>query len=709
MLLLAVYVGAADKWGAYSDPFPIRDVVPYGEDGVLLATDGGVRYRLPEGDWVYHSEHGLETSRIYSIVKTSLGYFAISEYGMIIVLGDGENPWRVLNRSYVKNNVRAVPHGTVYGNGILVIAFEDRLAFFDLIKGRSMQTLDRVGNTMLSASPVQQMVVHGDSLYVKMENALYVRQMDWENLSDDRLLGVPSSWKSLSTKTLVEGLESPDESQVVVNGTVLKDSVLYDNNGKSRIKWQVASQGGTYLVGSECIFYLADGQKTVKDLTEYKTFPLGETYELRATPVGSGGVLAASVDGKMSYGNLQGWREPNYVYGTQGNDVNAYSARMKVLSYLPDGHVFYHVWGFSYILFSQWGEKKEQWFRGTDDYCFDKYLEGYPISFSTIPAPDNSGFLTSTGNLTKGYSVVYFTKEGDVVCAKQVGANTVPGAMYATIDTDGSWLVYVTSKTGTSLAASGGLDVIRFTPPKSNGGMLEPIGKVKTYQGIPASPVDMVYDSVGKKLWLVSMSGIAYLDEEQEALVLPSSTNGLLGAEYTSIDVDVHGNLWVGTSNQGVYRLTPKNGSPDTLQEQHFTTKDGLLDNNVSDVAIDHVLGIAWFAHEKGVSYYQRNDLRDARKNMTDSAKVKVYGYPIPFRPKIHSRFTIDGVSEKSVVSIFNRGGALMKSFSKDEVLGGKAEWNGRDKKGNLVAPGVYYYVVRDGSKVHKGKFIVVH
>jgi hypothetical protein len=109
------------------------------------------------------------------------------------------------------------------------------------------------------------------------------------------------------------------------------------------------------------------------------------------------------------------------------------------------------------------------------------------------------------------------------------------------------------------------------------------------------------------------------------------------------------------------------------------------------------------------VSYYQRNDLRDARKNMTDSAKVKVYGYPIPFRPKIHSCFTIDGVSEKSVVSIFNRGGALMKSFSKDEVLGGKAEWNGRDKKGNLVAPGVYYYVVRDGSKVHKGKFIVVH
>ena len=94
---------------------------------------------------------------------------------------------------------------------------------------------------------------------------------------------------------------------------------------------------------------------------------------------------------------------------------------------------------------------------------------------------------------------------------------------------------------------------------------------------------------------------------------------------------------------------------------------------------------------------------------MTDSAEVKVYGYPVPYRPKVHERFTIEGVTEKSVVSIYNRGGSLIKSFRNEEVLGGKAEWNGCDKNGKLVAPGVYYYVVNDGSKVKKGKFIVVH
>ena len=207
----------------------------------------------------------------------------------------------------------------------------------------------------------------------------------------------------------------------------------------------------------------------------------------------------------------------------------------------------------------------------------------------------------------------------------------------------------------------------------------------------------------------MSLSSLAYLDEEQDSLLVPTSTNGLLGAEFTSIDVDVHGNLWVGTTNQGVFRLTPRKGSADTLLVQHFTTKDGLLDNNVSDVAIDPVLGVAWFSHEKGVSYYRRNDLKDARKNMTDSAQVEVRAYPIPFRPNIYGMFTIDGIAENSVVSIFNRGGALIKSFRNQDVIGGKVEWNGFDKSGKLVAPGVYYYVVKSGSKVKKGKFIIVH
>lgn len=703
LLLWAAYVGAYDKWGAFSDPFPIHDVTPFA-NGVLLATDGGLRFRSIYENVVYHSEHGLETSRFYSVVSSNNAVYAVSEYGLVAVFADGSIPWRIINRSYVKNNVRAVPRGTVMSGHIMTIAFEDRLAFFDAFQGRSLLTIERIGSRSLSITPVRELLIRGDSLYAKMDKETYVRKMDWANLASDKRLSDPNSWSLVPAGTVVEGFDEPVK-KVTVDSQVLTDEQLYHDDGSSKVKWQVKTADGTYLVGSEYVFFNKTGEKTVTDLTGFNGYSPGEVYEVKATP--EGGVLAMSVDGKLSYGSIGGWGEPHYAYSTLSNGPNGYSARMKTLSYLPDGSMFYHIWGFVYLMYSKWGAHLEYDFKAEDNHCFDKYLPNYAISVATIAAPDNSGFLTSTGK-NPNYGVVYFTKDGEVHCANGIGSNPVPGVMHSKIDEDGKWVVYIANKDGTALASEGGLDVITFPSPKANGGELVN-GQVKYYGGMNPAPVDMVYDPVGDRLWLVSMSSLAYLDEEADTIMTPASTNGMLGAEFTSIDVDSHGNLWVGTTNQGVYRLTPKNGSPDTLKILHFTTKDGLLDNNVADLAIDPVVGAAWFAHEKGVSYYRRNDLKDAHKNMTDSAEVKVHAYPVPFRPKTQAFLTIDGIAEKSTVSIYNRGGALIKYFRNEEVAGGKVEWNGREDSGKLVTPGVYYYVVKKGSKVKKGKFIIAH
>ena len=703
LLLLTAYVGAYDKWGAFSDPFPIRDATSFGR-GLLVASDGGLRYRSVYDNVVYHSEHGLETSKFYSVVSSSeYGAFAVSEYGLVVAFTGDNPPWRVMNRSYVKNNVRAVPRGATLKGKIMAIAFEDRLAFFDVSQARSILTIDRICSRSLSVTPLRELLVRGDSLYARMDKEIYVRKMDWDNLYDDKHLSDPNSWALVPAGVSVEGFDEPT-TKVMVDSEVLTDKQLYHDDGTSKVKWQVKAADGTYLIGSEYIFFKKNGEKKVTDLTLLNGQTPGEVYELKAVP--QGGVLAMTVDGKLSYGSIGGWGEPNYIYGTYGNEICAYSARMKALSYLPDGHLFYHIWGVAYMMYSTWGNFEYE-FRSKDDYCFEKYLPDCAISVSTIPAPDNSGFLATMGS-NHGYGVTYFTKDGEVHCANGIGSNSVPGVMHSKIDENGKWVVYVANKNGTALANEGGLDVITFPSPKSNGGELAD-GVVKYYGGMNPAPVDMVYDPVGDRLWLVSMSTIAYLDDEEDSLMTPSSTNGLLGAEFTSIDVDVRGNLWVGTTNQGVYRLTPKNGSPDTLSVMHFTTKNGLLDNNVADLAVDPVVGAVWFAHEKGVSYCRRNDLKDASKNMTKAAEVSVFAYPVPFRPLTQAFLTIDGIAEKSTVSIYNRGGALIKFFRSEDILGGKVEWNGREKSGRLVAPGVYYYVVKKGSKVKKGKFIIAH
>ena len=691
---------AADRWGAFSDPFPIRDAVLYGDHGVMLATDGGIRFRSLDADLVFHSEHGLETSTIYALAISDYGVFAISEYGVITQFDQEKLSWRVQSRSYVNNNVRVVPGNAKISGNILVIAFEDRLAFYDVHQGRSLLTIERLGSYELLANPVRKLLIRGDSLYVKTDRAVFVRQMSWTTLPSDRRLSDPGSWSVLSESQLVEGLEPRDKSTVKVGGKKLKDPILFDAD-TSVVQWNFEGGPGYFLVGSSLIAYCPKGSTEVVDMTAYTPFAIGSTYEIISLP--SGDVVAASSDGKLATGNMSGWNYPIYAF----NGFGSYSSVLKTLSALPNGNVFFHVWGMAYQIYSESMTHLEYGYTPYDGLCFDNFEENYSVSWGSVPAPDNSGFLVATSS-RKGYSIVYFTNDGEVHCASQVGSKSVAAAIYALLDKDGSWLIYVGAKEGMDISDIGDLDVFRFPAPKSNGGELAN-GTRTTYKIGGTVPIDMAYDSVASRLWMVSISNLYYVDQENDTLIAPSSMNGMHTGDYTSIATDVHGNLWVGTSSQGAYRLAPKNGSPDTLSVLHFSEKNGLLNNNVRDVAIDPVHGVAWFSHTNGVSYYQRNDLKDARANMTDSAKVEIKAYPVPFRPKLHARFTIEGVSESSVVSIYNRGGALIKSFRGEDLLGGKLEWDGRDKSGRWVTPGVYYYVVNDGSKNKKGKFIIVH
>ena len=336
VFIFAVQLFAADRWGAFSDPFPIHDVAPYGDNGIMLATDGGLRFRTLEGDRVFLSQDGLETSAFYSVVSSTLGTFAVSEFGIVVAINGDGNTWRVLNRSYVKNNVRAVPRGAVLGKNILVIAFEDRLAFFDILKSTSLLTVDRIGNYSLQMNALKQLAVHGDTLYVKTERTSYSRVMDWDGLASDIHLGDASSWNLLSAENTVSEFAPWDSTKVVAGDEVLTESFLFDNNG-CRVRWTLRSKDGYFLVGPYTILFLHDqGTPRIVDLP-YERYTLGEAYELQAMPMG--GVLAASVDGKIGYAKPTGWREPEYgerLFRLFCQDEGAVgpSGRVRILSYL---------------------------------------------------------------------------------------------------------------------------------------------------------------------------------------------------------------------------------------------------------------------------------------------------------------------------------------------------------------------------------------
>jgi len=688
---------AFDEWQGFAEPFPIKHASRVG-DMVMLATEGGMRLRGYETDMLFTSEKGLETSSFYGVVEAQGCLYAVSEYGLIAKY-EGDL-WTVVNRSYLSRKVRVLPGKVVSAGSYIVIPFEDILAFFDTKTGRSLLQVTRIGDAFLSVYRPQDVAVRNDSLYVLTLKATYARKMDWENLSKDSRLVDPTLWTQVETDIFER-----DSLHVVVKGKSLTDSALF-KNGVSRIRWNIDVGDVTYLVGPDAVFHYKDGKLT--DLTAYPLFKLGAVYTMQ--PIPGGGLLAQSSDGRVAISEGTFWTEPVYLFDGRGSEWQAYTYRMKDLSLLDNDVMMAHIWGVGMLIFNELGRTPRYFVTAWENTCMDQIAENYVVAVGTTPAPDKSGFLTATVNNANDstYGLIYITKDGDVSCASGIGSTKYVGPLVARQD-GSDWVVYVSSRNSFDTFANGGVDVIRFKDPSQNGGRLVGATRTTVANIDDRTPVDVSLDEKDSVLWIVSTTTLSYMKLSEDTIYKPNSANGLSGAEYSSIDVDPHGNLWIGSVNQGAYRLAKKGSSLDTLSVEHYTTKNGMMSDGVLDVAVDKSMGMVWFAHENGVTRYRRNDLREAEANMTDSASTKVLAYPIPFRPKVHHFLTIDNIAENARVDIYNRGGSLIRSFIGNEILGGKLEWDGTGKNGRLVAPGVYYYVVRASSKKEKGKILVVH
>ena len=536
------------------------------------------------------------------------------------------------------------------------------MAFFDTDQSSFILTIDKIGNTSLVTRSPQKISIKDDSLFVLLGTEVYGRKMNWANMGADVRLVDPTSW---------------------VKKKNISDADRFFESQKQDVS-------------------------KIERETLFNNYALDSVYEM--TAVSGGGIVAATSNGWMAYSDGYNWQNSVPIWNGMGSYTGSYDNRMKVLSALDNGLLLAHVWGMGFFLFKDNGYTLfKTWTPQDENSCLDEYLDDYTVAIGTTAAPDSSGFLVATSGQKK-YGLAYITKDGDISCLSEIGSSPIVGTLAAKIDAEtGEWLVYVSSREAFYVSLGGSLDVFRLPPPSKNGGRLL-VSEKKNY-ATPGgqAPLDFVFDKDDNALWMVTVGSLAYMDEDRDTLVQPSSTKGLIGAEYTSMDRDVQGNIWLGTADQGVFRLSKRKKSKDTLAVERWATEQGLLSNKVHDLAIDPIKGMIWFAHDGGVTRYSRKDLRNAEKMMTSEAPAEVKAYPNPFRPKQGQRLIIDNISEDSFVSVYNRGGALVKSFYDSDVLGGRAEWDGTDKTGKLAAPGVYHYVVRKGSKKKTGKIILIH
>ncbi len=154
----------------------------------------------------------------------------------------------------------------------------------------------------------------------------------------------------------------------------------------------------------------------------------------------------------------------------------------------------------------------------------------------------------------------------------------------------------------------------------------------------------------------------------------------LLSSEViTSIAVDGANRKWFGTSNNGIYVQSPTG----EFQIYNFNTSNSpLLDNNIIDIAVDPKTGEAWIATGSGIQVF-RSDATLAKDVFTGSARV----FPNPVPADFEGPIAISGLARDARVKITDLSGRLVyESFSN----GGEAIWNGRDYLGRKVASGIY-------------------
>ncbi len=219
---------------------------------------------------------------------------------------------------------------------------------------------------------------------------------------------------------------------------------------------------------------------------------------------------------------------------------------------------------------------------------------------------------------------------------------------------------------------------------------------VAGYSVIPSNKVnDILVDRLGV-VWVATANGAARYDYSNWKTL--NSIDGLIDNGVNTLAEDSDGNIWMGTNN-GVSVF-----SPTGRLLYNYTVESGLLYGPVMDIDFDFKKGSAWFATLNGLS---RLTLLNSLtiKQLEDSVRI----FPNPY--KIASvntpALTIDKMSSLYSVSIYTLAGERVAVLA-PPPLGGAFQWNGKNRNGEWVAPGIFLVVFNKDSKSFSKKLAVI-
>jgi hypothetical protein len=285
-----------------------------------------------------------------------------------------------------------------------------------------------------------------------------------------------------------------------------------------------------------------------------------------------------------------------------------------------------------------------------------------------------------------------------------VATNQLVGDVMATRDNNQVWMILPNGKGIAVLDHKGSIS-------NTNDDAFKILLAEEGQGALPAADVYSMEEDLDGEIWVGTSQGPAvfytpasiFEDESFDAQQILIEQDGniqiLLETELiTAIEIDGGNRKWIGTSAGGIFLM-----SPDGLEQiSRFTISNSpLLSNSINDIAINHENGEVYFSSEKGLISF-----RGTATNF-DQEITEIAVFPNPVRPEYNGVITIDGLAYDSDVKITDISGNFIYETRSN---GGRATWNGQDYNGQRVASGIYlvFATTLDGAAGNVGKIAFV-
>ncbi len=201
---------------------------------------------------------------------------------------------------------------------------------------------------------------------------------------------------------------------------------------------------------------------------------------------------------------------------------------------------------------------------------------------------------------------------------------------------------------------------------------------------------DVAYAPDGA-LWVGTNFGLSRYDlgiDFFRDIILPDE----ISSDITALEFDSRGNLWIGTQN-GLALRNQDDGSFDI-----FTTfNSGLISDFIHNITFDKYTGKVYVATDKGFSVISSLQGKPVFE-ISD-----VIAFPNPFVINSSADKITFNYGLSAEVSIFNSSGEHIITMPVNR------SWDGKNDKGNDVASGAYFFLVKDeNGNIGKGKILLV-